>query len=58
MEAKFKFAEFLPAAARASRARDKTEHRSRAQVHCVALLPDGRVVSGSTDKSLKVWQTS
>ena len=31
---------------------------SRAQVTCVAVLPDGRVVSGSCDESLKVWQTS
>ena len=32
--------------------------RARAQVMCVAVLPDGRVVSGSSDKSLKVWQAA
>ena len=26
-----------------------------AQVYCVAALPDGRVVSGSYDGTLKVW---
>ena len=26
-----------------------------AQVYCVAALPDGRVVSGSDDLTLKVW---
>ena len=27
----------------------------RAQVRCVAALPNGRVVSGSDDNTLKVW---
>jgi len=29
--------------------------RARAQVYCVAVLPDGRVVSGCSDESLIVW---
>ena len=24
-------------------------------VHCVAVLPDGRIVSGSSDHALKIW---
>ena len=27
-------------------------------VNCVAVLPDGRVVSGSGDHTLRVWNTS
>ena len=27
-------------------------------VNCVAVLPDGRVVSGSHDNNLRVWNTS
>ena len=30
----------------------------RAQVNCVAALPDGRVVSGGRDDKLKVWDAS
>ena len=29
---------------------------SGAQVNCVAALPNGRVVSGSEDRTLKVWE--
>ena len=29
---------------------------ARAQVQCVAALPNGRVVSGSADRTLKVWE--
>ena len=30
----------------------------RAQVNCVAVLPNGNIVSGSRDRSLKVWDVS
>ena len=27
----------------------------RAQVSCVAVLPNGQIVSGSSDKTLRIW---
>ena len=33
----------------------RTARPDAAQVYCVAALPDGRVVSGSDDNTLKVW---
>ena len=35
-----------------------SEQQSGAQDLCVAALPDGRVVSGSGDRTLKVWDVS
>ena len=35
---------------------DRSSTPRRAQVWCVAALPDGRVVSGSDDRTLKVWE--
>ena len=32
--------------------------RGNERVNCVAALPDGRVVSGSDDRTLKVWDVS
>ena len=34
---------------------DRSSTPRRAQVLCVAVLPNGRVVSGSDDGTLKVW---
>ena len=45
--------------ARRRRPVDTTRRRlastRRAQVNCVAVLPNGNVVSGSGDRTLKVW---
>ena len=35
---------------------DRSSTPRRAQVLCVAVLPNGRVVSGSRDFTLKVWE--
>jgi len=40
------------------RAVDRSSTPRRAQVNCVAALPNGRIVSGSTDRRLKVWDAS
>ena len=37
---------------------DRSSTLRRAQVWCVAALPNGRVVSGSEDRTLKVWDPS
>ena len=37
---------------------DRSSTPRRAQVNCVAVLPHGRVVSGSRDNTLKVWDPS
>jgi len=37
---------------------DRSSTPRRAQVDCVAYLPHGRVVSGSGDGTLKVWDAS
>ena len=37
---------------------DRSSTPRRAQVSCVAVLPNGRVVSGSIDCTLKVWRRS
>ena len=37
---------------------DRSSTPRGAQVWCVAALPDGRVVSGSGDRTLKVWDVS
>ena len=34
---------------------DRSSTPRRAQVNCVAVLPNGNVVSGSGDRTLKVW---
>ena len=41
--------------ARACVLSNKASEQSGAQVRCVAALPNGRVVSGSWDNTLKVW---
>ena len=35
---------------------DRSSTLRRAQVNCVVALPNGRLVSGSTDRTLKVWE--
>jgi len=37
---------------------DRSSTPRRAQVECVAVLPNGRIVSGSIDCTLKVWRRS
>ena len=35
---------------------DRSSTPRGAQVNCVSVLPNGRVVSGSDDRTLKVWE--
>ena len=37
---------------------DRSSKPRRAQVECVAVLANGRIVSGSEDRTLKVWDPS
>ena len=44
--------------ARRRRAVEQSPSKQRVQVLCAAALSDGRVVSGSNDRTLKVWDAS
>ena len=46
------------AGVQSNRAVDCSSTPRRAQVFCVVVLPNGRVVSGSQDRTLKVWDVS
>ena len=44
------------AGVQSNRAVDRSSTPRGAQVQCVTVLPNGRVVSGSDDRTLKVWE--
>ena len=43
------------AGVQSNRASIACPRRAGAQVYCVVVLPNGRIVSGSVDRTLKVW---
>ena len=44
------------AGVRSNKSVDRSSTPRRAQVWCVAVLPNGDVVSGSDDNELKLWE--